>query len=157
MFKIFHMLKEFCCLIHLECSWHICFCTLQCMQRLEKKVQMCISLKLILMALCKTAVSPLLMQWSYCSLALSHRYKYNFFHSESQEWSTGSCLVVLCYGLVRVNFDVTKHSGIFIWYMVSCFMMTWIWEFWCFASRKCTGESLHITLSVNVLVVDISS
>ena len=29
---------------------------------------------LIAMAKCKTAVTPLLMQWSYCSLALSHRY-----------------------------------------------------------------------------------
>ena len=28
----------------------------------------------ILMALCKTAVTPLLLHWSYCSLALSHRY-----------------------------------------------------------------------------------
>ena len=26
------------------------------------------------MALCKTAVTPLLAHWSYCSLALSHRY-----------------------------------------------------------------------------------
>ena len=28
----------------------------------------------ILMAKCKTAVTPLLTHWSYCSLALSHRY-----------------------------------------------------------------------------------
>ena len=28
----------------------------------------------ISMALCKTAVTPLLMHWSYCSLALSHRF-----------------------------------------------------------------------------------
>ena len=28
----------------------------------------------ISMALCKTAVTPLLTHWSYCSLALSHRY-----------------------------------------------------------------------------------
>ena len=28
----------------------------------------------ISMALCKTAVTPLLMHWSYCSFALSHRY-----------------------------------------------------------------------------------
>ena len=30
----------------------------------------------ILMASCKTAVTPLLTHWSYCSLALSHRYKH---------------------------------------------------------------------------------
>ena len=31
-------------------------------------------LKFISMALCKTAATPLLTHWSYCSLALSHRY-----------------------------------------------------------------------------------
>ena len=30
---------------------------------------------IISMALCKTAISPLLTHWRYCSLALSHRYK----------------------------------------------------------------------------------
>ena len=33
-----------------------------------------IHLCFISMAWCKTAVTPLLMHWSYCSLALSHRY-----------------------------------------------------------------------------------
>ena len=37
------------------------------------------------MAQCKTAVSPVLMQWRYCSLALSHRYrvKKNWFQTKS--------------------------------------------------------------------------
>ena len=37
---------------------------------------------LISVALCKTVVTPVLMHWSYCSLALSHRYHvYLWIHS----------------------------------------------------------------------------
>ena len=34
------------------------------------------SAKIISMAQCETAVDPLLMQWSYCSLVLRHRYAF---------------------------------------------------------------------------------
>ena len=39
------------------------------------------------MAWCKTAVTPLLMRWSYCSLALSHRYV-NIWSHFVKEWIT---------------------------------------------------------------------
>ena len=36
-----------------------------------------ININIILMAYCKTAASPLLPHWRYCSLALSHRYVFH--------------------------------------------------------------------------------
>ena len=57
----------------------------------------------ISMAKCKTALTPLLTHWSYCSLALSHRYAWFNLHEEkmllSHCWNAmnvhSKCILVL--------------------------------------------------------------
>ena len=52
-----------------------------------------VDVKYILMALCKTAVTPVHQQWSYCSLALSYR------HEEHTHWCGRDRWLQFCGGL----------------------------------------------------------
>ena len=53
---------------------HICIILMPICITLPQSSTCAFILENILMALCKTAVSPLLMHWRYCSLALTHQY-----------------------------------------------------------------------------------
>ena len=51
--------------------------------------------KSISMAQCKTAVTPLLTHWSYCSLALSHPYMQQAILFETPQWGSISLTLLL--------------------------------------------------------------
>ena len=53
---------------------HICIILMHICITLHQSSTCAFLLEKISMALCKNAVSPLLMHWRYCSLALTHRY-----------------------------------------------------------------------------------
>ena len=53
----------------------------------------------ILMAKCKTAITPMLMYWSYCSLALSHQFIHGKYHLAHEVSCIPEVSADICVGL----------------------------------------------------------
>ena len=88
----------------------------------------------ISMAKCKTAVTPLLMHWSYCSLALSHRY-----HQYSS-------VIMVC-----VTFCTDQRQTVPDYSLQTFFIHIWFWKEYSLSNRRWVHSmlSMGIVYSVN--------
>ena len=66
-----HLLGQDVCFKMMPVQW--CFLSIWYKYTYLMFIKLCVHM-IVLIALCKTAVSPLLTHWRYCSLALSHGY-----------------------------------------------------------------------------------
>ena len=95
--------------------------TLNCFVLMSVKYMMAI---VILIALYKTAVTPLLMQWSYSSLAISHRDNNYGIHYEDRETCCGDaqwCFILVAYSCPFMTrlwhaFMSVSHGWTLIWF-----------------------------------------
>ena len=99
------------------------------------------------MAKCKTAVSPLLMHWRYCSLALNHRYIQHI-DRKSIYQLLNSQKTSISHGLFMMINNLYSVMGIFLW--VRNLFNSFIFKTQnCFESKwQCFGENLRLCLVI---------